>query len=55
VCARCDLDEPWTVALQWHPDIQLCSDCDDYDYGKREGADVDLDGNRIRFGAPLAN
>jgi hypothetical protein len=26
---------------------------EDFDYGKREGSHVDVDGNLIRFGSPL--
>jgi hypothetical protein len=28
---------------------------EDYDYGKREGSHIDPDGNKIRFGSPLAS
>lgn len=45
-----DADE---LAAQWRQAGLVVSGPEDFDYGKREGSHVDVDGNVLRFGSPL--
>lgn len=43
------------LAVDWRKAGMEVIGPQDYDYGKREGSHVDLDGNLIRFGSPVPN
>src|SRR5262249_30161607 len=47
------VDDADALAADWRAAGVEVEELIDTDYGKREGAHTDLDGNRIRFGSPL--
>jgi catechol 2,3-dioxygenase-like lactoylglutathione lyase family enzyme len=47
------VDDAERLAEDWRRAGLQVTDTEDYDYGKREGAHVDPDGNVIRFGSPI--
>jgi hypothetical protein len=47
------VDDADDLAEQWRDAGLSVIGPEDFDYGKREGSQIDLDGNLIRFGSPL--
>jgi catechol 2,3-dioxygenase-like lactoylglutathione lyase family enzyme len=47
------VDDADLLAAEWRKAGVAVTGPQDYDYGKREGAHTDPDGNRLRFGSPL--